>query len=314
MWPYIARRVLLAIPTLFGVSAIVFLMVHLAPGDPISAVMPADAPKEDVEAMKRQLGFDQPLPIQYARWLGRALRGDLGRSIATRRPVIEDVRDSVANSLLLALSSSALSFLVGASLGAVAAFRQGRLLDKLATAIAVTGVSVPHYWIGILLIIVFSVQLGWLPAMGAPAPEHATVGQYLQYMTLPTIALSLIPLGVITRVVRSALLDILSQEFVLALRVKGLWSRTILRHVLKNAGPQILTVMGLQFGFQLGGSVLVETVFSWPGTGYLLNLAIFQRDIPVLQGVILVLSTFFVALNLAVDIAQSLIDPRISRT
>lgn len=314
MWSYIARRVLLAVPTLLGATIIVFLMVHLAPGDPISAVMPADAPKADIEAMRQHLGFDRPLPIQYALWLGRAVQGDLGRSIATRRPVIEDVRDSVVNSLILALSSSALSFLLGTILGAVAAFRQGRLLDKLATAIAVTGVSVPHYWIGILLIIVFSVQLGWLPAMGAPAPENATLGQYLLYMTLPTIALSLIPLGVITRVVRSALLDILSHEFVLALRVKGLWSRTILRHVLKNAGPQMLTVMGLQFGFQLGGSVLVETVFSWPGTGYLLNLAIFQRDMPVLQGVILVLSTFFVTLNLAVDIAQSLIDPRISRT
>ncbi len=314
MWPYIARRVLLAVPTLLGATIIVFLMVHLAPGDPISAVMPADAPKADIEAMRHHLGFDRPLPIQYALWLGRAVQGDLGRSIATRRPVIEDVRDSVVNSLILALSSSALSFLLGTILGAVAAFRQGRFLDKLATAIAVTGVSVPHYWIGILLIIVFSVQLGWLPAMGAPAPENATIGQYLLYMTLPTIALSLIPLGVITRVVRGALLDILSLEFVLALRVKGLWSRTILRHVLKNAGPQMLTVMGLQFGFQLGGSVLVETVFSWPGTGYLLNLAIFQRDMPVLQGVILVLSTFFVTLNLAVDIAQSLIDPRISRT
>jgi peptide/nickel transport system permease protein len=170
---------------------------------------------------------------------------------------------------------------------------------------------VPHYWAGIILIIVFSVQLNWLPAMGAA--NDPGVGPYLRHIALPTVALALIPLGVITRVVRSAALDILNQEFVLALRAKGLAGRRVFRHVVKNAAPQILTVLGLQFGFQLGGSVLVEAVFSWPGTGYLLNLAIFQRDIPVLQGVILVLATFFVLLNLAVDLLQTLIDPRIAR-
>jgi peptide/nickel transport system permease protein len=162
------------------------------------------------------------------------------------------------------------------------------------------------------LIIIFSVQLNWLPAMGASS--DGGVLDYLRHAALPTVALALIPIGVITRVVRSAALDILSLEFVLALRAKGLGARTIFAHVVKNAAPQILTVLGLQFGFQLGGSVLVEAVFSWPGTGYLLNLAIFQRDIPVLQGVILVLAAFFVLLNLAVDILQSLVDPRIARS
>ena len=173
------------------------------------------------------------------------------------------------------------------------------------------GVSVPHYWTGIILIIIFSVQLNWLPAMGAA--DDPGVLPYLRHITLPTVALALIPLGVITRVVRSAALDILNQEFVLALRAKGLAARRVFAHVVKNAAPQILTVLGLQFGFQLGGSVLVEAVFSWPGTGYLLNLAIFQRDIPVLQGVILVLATFFVLLNLAVDLLQTVVDPRIAR-
>ena len=169
----------------------------------------------------------------------------------------------------------------------------------------------PHYWAGIILVIIFSVQLGWLPAMGGPSDPG--IGPYVRHMVLPAVALALIPLGVITRVVRSAVLDILAQEFVLTLRVKGLYTGSLVRHVLKNASPQILTVMGLQFGFALGGSVLVETVFSWPGTGYLLNIAIFQRDMPLLQGIILVLSTLFVLLNLAVDVLQGVIDPRIVR-
>jgi peptide/nickel transport system permease protein len=308
---YVGRRLLFAIPTLLGASIIVFAMVHLAPGDPIAAVMPADANQEQIDAVKKAYGFDKPLPIQYLKWLGHVLQGDLGRSIATRRAVILDVRDALINSLVLAVSSSLLAFVTGIGLGLLAAFRQGRVLDKIASAIAVVGVSIPHYWAGIILIIVFSVQLNWLPAMGAAS--DGGVIEYLRHMTLPTIALALIPLGVITRVVRSAALDILNQEFVLALRAKGLAHARIFTHVVKNAAPQIFTVLGLQFGFQLGGSVLVEAVFSWPGTGYLLNLAIFQRDIPVLQGVILVLAAFFVLLNLLVDVLQTVVDPRIAR-
>jgi peptide/nickel transport system permease protein len=311
MWRYVGRRLVLAVPTLLGASIIVFAMVHLAPGDPISAILPVDASKEQIDEIKKSYGFDRPLPVQYLKWLGRVVQGDLGRSIATRRAVILDVRDSLANSLVLAVSSSVLAFGVGIALGLLAAFRQGRALDKIASAIAVIGVSVPHYWAGIILIIIFSVQLNWLPAMGASS-DDGLVG-YLRHMTLPTIALALIPLGVIARVARSAALDILNQEFVLALRAKGLAHRRVFQHVVKNAAPQIITVLGLQFGFQLGGSVLVEAVFSWPGTGYLLNLAIFQRDMPVLQGVILVLATFFVLLNLLVDVLQTYIDPRIAR-
>src|SRR5213593_2838580 len=286
-------------------------MVHLAPGDPIAAVMPAESSQAEIEATKRAYGFDKPLPVQYLKWLGRVATGDLGRSIATRRAVILDVRDALANSLVLAVSSSLLAFGAGIALGLLAAFRQGSVLDKVMSAVAIVGVSVPHYWAGIILIIIFSVQLNWLPAMGASAEGGAL--EYLRHMVLPTVALALIPLGVLTRVVRSAALDILAQEFVLALRAKGLGRSIVFAHVVKNAAPQILTVLGLQFGFQLGGSVLVEAVFSWPGTGYLLNLAIFQRDIPVLQGVILVLATFFVLLNLAVDLLQTLVDPRIAR-
>ena len=312
MWALVLRRLLLTLPTLLGASLIVFAMVKLAPGDPISILMPPDAGKAEIEAVKEALGLDRPLPVQYVKWLERAvLHGDLGRSIATRRPVVQDVFDGLRNSVILALASSVLALIPGLALGTLAAFRRGRVVDKVVSAVAITGVSVPHYWAGIILVIVFSVRLGWLPAMGGPSDPGLL--PYLRHMLLPAVALALIPLGVIARVVRSAALDILAQEFVLALRAKGLGRGMIFAHVVKNAAPQILTVIGLQFGFLLGGSVLVETVFSWPGTGYLMNLAIFQRDLPVLQGVILVLATFFVLLNLAVDLAQTLVDPRIAR-
>jgi peptide/nickel transport system permease protein len=314
MWGYIVRRLLLGIPTLLGVTVIVFALMHLAPGDPISAMLPPDTPREVVEMVKQQMGFDKPLPVQYWRWLTRVAQGDLGRSITTRRPVIEDIRSALGNTLILALAAACLGFTLGNTLGSFAAFSRGRWLDKVFSAIAIAGVSLPHYWVAILLIIIFSVELNWLPAMGMQSTgAQASRWEIAQHMILPTIALSLIPMGVITRMARASVLEILSQEFVLTLRAKGLWSRTVTRHVIKNAAPPVLTLMGLQFGYLLGGSVLVETVFSWPGSGYLLNLAIFQRDFPVLQGTILVLASFFVILNLVVDIMQSFVDPRIRR-
>lgn len=315
MWGYIVRRLLLGIPTLLGVTVIVFSLMHLAPGDPISAMLPPDAPQEVVQMIRQQMGFDKPLPVQYWLWLTRVVQGDLGRSIATRRPVIEDIRSALGNTFMLAFAAACLGFTLGSALGSLAAFSRGRWLDKASSAAAITGVSLPHYWVAIMLIIIFSVELNWLPAMGmqGTGAESSGWGEIARHMILPTIALSLIPMGVITRMVRASVLEILSQDFVLTLRAKGLWSRTVTRHVVKNAAPPVLTLMGLQFGYLLGGSVLVETVFSWPGSGYLLNLAIFQRDFPVLQGTILVLASFFVILNLVVDIAQSFVDPRIRR-
>jgi peptide/nickel transport system permease protein len=315
MWGYIVRRLLLGIPTLLGVTVIVFSLMHLAPGDPISAMLPPDAPQEVVQMIRQQMGFDKPLPVQYWLWLTRVVQGDLGRSIATRRPVIEDIRSALGNTFILAFAAACLGFTLGSALGSLAAFSRGRWLDKASSAAAITGVSLPHYWVAIMLIIIFSVELNWLPAMGmqGTGAESSGWGEIARHMILPTIALSLIPMGVVTRMVRASVLEILSQDFVLTLRAKGLWSRTVTRHVIKNAAPPVLTLMGLQFGYLLGGSVLVETVFSWPGSGYLLNLAIFQRDFPVLQGTILVLASFFVILNLVVDIAQSFVDPRIRR-
>ena len=315
MWGYIVRRLLFGIPTLLGVTIIVFSLLHLSPGDPVSAMVPADAPQELVDMIKRQMGLDQPLPVQYWRWLRRVVQGDLGSSLATRRPVLGEIRGALGNTFVLAVSAALVAFTLGVVLGTIAAFFQGRWLDKAASATAISGVSLPHYWVGIVLIIIFSVELNWLPAMGMQETQGETsLWSLLRHMLLPTIALSLIPLGVVTRMVRTSLLEILNQEFVLTLRAKGLWSRSVTRHVMKNAAPPVLTLMGLQFGYLLGGSVLVETVFSWPGSGFLLNLAIFQRDIPMLQGIILVLASFFVLLNLLVDILHSLIDPRIRRT
>jgi peptide/nickel transport system permease protein len=315
MWGYILRRLLFGIPTLLGVTIIVFSLLHLSPGDPVSAMVPADAPLELVQMIRQQMGLDQPLPVQYWRWLTRVVQGDLGNSLATRRPVLGEIRGALGNTFVLAISAAIVGFTLGVGLGTIAAFFRGRWLDKVASATAISGVSLPHYWVGIVLIIIFSVELNWLPAMGMQETQGQTsLLSLLRHMILPTIALSLIPMGVVMRMVRTSILEILNQEFVLTLRAKGLWSRTITRHVMKNAAPPVLTLMGLQFGYLLGGSVLVETVFSWPGSGFLLNLAIFQRDIPMLQGVILILASFFVLLNLLVDILHSLIDPRIRRT
>ena len=201
-------------------------------------------------------------------------------------------------------------------LGALAGYHAGGAIDRVATVLSVVGVSVPHYWLGLVLTIVFSVRLGWLPAVGAGpggSSEWSWDAEHLRYLVLPAATLCVIPLGIITRTVRALVAETLQQEFVVALRARGLDGFAVFRHVAKNAAPTVLAVAGLQIGYLMGGSILVETVFAWPGTGFLLNTAIFQRDIPLLQGTILVLCLFFVALNLAVDLVQPLIDPRMGR-
>jgi peptide/nickel transport system permease protein len=208
-----------------------------------------------------------------------------------------------------------IGFTFGALFGFVAGYFRDRWPDKLASLISVLGVSVPHYWLGMVLVIIFSVMLGWLPAVGAGGSlDWAWDWAHLQYLVLPAITMSVIPMGVVTRSVRALVGDLLSHEFVIALRAKGLSELQVFKHVAKNAAPTAIAVLGLQLGYLLGGSILVETVFSWPGTGFLLNSAIFQRDLPLLQGTILVLALFFVFLNLLVDVLQAVIDPRIKRS
>ncbi len=310
MFLYICRRIVYTVPIALAVAVVCFSLVHLAPGDPLSAVIPADAPAEVVERIIQAYGMDRPLPVQFFAWLGRAVQGDLGFSVATGRPVTQEIGRALGYTFVLSLAAAAIGFLFGILFGTLAAFFHGRWSDKLVTGIALFGVSVPHYWLGLLLVIIFSVQLDWLPSLGGGSGSWINRARYL---VLPAITMSFIPMGIVTRTVRSTVADLLGSEFVTSLRARGLGSSRIANHVAKNAAPTVLAVMGLQFGYLLGGSILVETVFSWPGTGYLLNTAIFQRDIPLLQGIILTLSMFFVALNLLVDLLQTLFDPRVRR-
>ncbi len=317
MFGYALRRLLYVVPISLGVTILVFALVHLAPGDPLNAVVAPDAPASVVAKLKADYGFDKPLPVQYAQWLGRAVRGDLGLSVVNSRPVLDQLIIAVPNTLILAVAATLIGFTLGAILGGLAGYFQGTWVDKFATGFGVAGVSVPHYWLGMVLVIIFGVELNWLPATGMGPGGSAGWEwdwEHVRYLILPAVTLSVIPCGIIKRTVRAIVAEVLSQEFVQALRAKGLLNGRTMLHVVKNVAPTVLAVMGLQLGYLLGGSILVETVFNWPGTGFLLNDAIFRRDIPMLQGTILVLAMFFVALNLIVDILQTLIDPRMRRT
>jgi len=311
MLRFVLQRLAYALPIIVGVSLICFLLVHLAPGDPASALIPDDTPPAIAAQIRAAYGFDQPLPLQYLRWLGNVATGDLGLALSTRRPVIEEVLPAVANTLRLAAGAIVLACVAGVLLGTLAAYRAGRASDRAISAVGISGMSVPQYWLGIVLVIVFSVELGLLPATGMGDPDAGLATRWT-HMILPTITLATVPTGVIARSVRSAVSEVLQQEYVQALEAKGLPSRWIVAHVAKNAAPALLAIMGLQFANLLGGSILVETIFAWPGSGYLLNSAIFLRDLPLMQGTVLVLALFFVLTNLAVDLLQMVLDPRMN--
>jgi peptide/nickel transport system permease protein len=312
------RRVLYALPIAFGVSVVCFSLVYLAPGDPLQTILPSDASAETIALVKAAYGFDQPVPIQYLKWLSRVLVGDFGQSIATRRPVILEVSGALRNTATLALFAVPIAFTTGFTMGSIAGCFPGKWIDRVLTGTAVVGVSLPNYWVGIVLVIIFAVELMALPAtgMGANGSVGFSVLRWAdaRFMVLPVVTLSMVPIGIIARTTRAAVAEVMNLDFVITLRAKGLSEAAITRHVLKNALPQVLAVMGLQFGYLMGGSILVETVFTWPGSGFLLSKAIINRDVPVLQGTILLLALIFVATNLLVDLLQSLIDPRIRRT
>ncbi|MFN3987019.1 MAG: ABC transporter permease [Rhodocyclaceae bacterium] len=313
---FLLRRVAYTIPIMFGVAFLCFLLVHISPGDPLVSILPPDASVELQRQLMTLYGFDRSYPEQFASWIWRALQGDLGTSIASGRPVADEVFKAVGNTLMLAAVATLIGFFFGSLFGFVAGYYRDSWVDRLASALSVLGVSVPHYWLGMVLVIIFSSWLMILPATGAgPAGSGAWQWdwEHVQYLILPAVTMSVIPMGIIARTVRALVADILAQEFVVGLRAKGLTDFGIFLHVVKNAAPTALAVMGLQLGYLLGGSILIETVFSWPGTGFLLNSAIFQRDLPLLQGTILVLAMFFVLLNLLVDVLQTTLDPRIQR-
>jgi peptide/nickel transport system permease protein len=313
---YIAKRIVYTLPILLGVALVCFALVHMAPGDPLVSVLPPDA----TEDLKRQMmvlyGFDRPYYEQFFKWLARAATGDLGTSIRTSRPVVAEVWKAVGNTFMLATMATFIGFVLGTLFGFVAGYFRDTWIDKSASFLSVIGVSVPHYWLGMMMVAYFAAYLQWLPPTGAgPGGSEAWKWDWahVRHMILPAITMSVIPMGIIARTIRALVAETLSQEFIAGLKAKGLGGLGIFRHVVKNAAPTALAVMGIQLGYLLGGSILIETVFSWPGTGALLNDAIFQRDLPLLQGLILVLATFFVVLNLLVDVIQTALDPRVQR-
>jgi peptide/nickel transport system permease protein len=317
MLTYIAKRIIYTLPIMLGVSLVCFMLVHMAPSDPLVSVLPPDATEDLKQQLMALYGFDRPYIEQFIKWLARAVTGDLGTSIRTSRPVVREVATAVANTLSLAALATFIGFVFGILFGFVAGYFRGSWIDKVASIISVVGVSVPHYWLGMVLVIIFAATLGWLPPTGAgPGGSQNWIWnwEHVRHMILPAVTMSFIPMGIIARTVRALVAETLSQEFIAGLKAKGLSSFGVFRHVIKNAAPTALAVMGIQLGYLLGGSILIETVFSWPGTGMLLNDAIFQRDLPLLQGTILVLAIFFVILNMLVDVVQTMLDPRVARS
>lgn len=318
MWMYALRRLILTIPILLGVTIICFALVQIAPGDPITSLVRPDTPPEQIAALRAYYGLDQPVVVQYLMWLWRVLGGNFGTSIANNAPVAAEVMRAFANTIVIALISVLFAFVVSLVLGTIAAIRQGGIVDRLVTALAVFGISVPTFWLAVVLVIIFAVNLNWLPATGMGASGSDSFNYFVwddfKFAVMPIVALALPPLAIMTRTTRASLSEILNQDFVQTLRAKGLGQFQIIIHAIRNIMPAAIAMLGLQLGYLIGGSVLVETVFTWPGTGALLNKAILTRDIPLLQGTILVLAGAFVLINLVVDLAQSLVDPRIKRS
>ena len=305
MSAYIWGRLLRAIPVLFGVSTLVFLMIHLLPGDPAQEIAsrgPGMTP-EAVQRIRVQLGLDQPIHIQYLQFLGRILRGDLGRSLFSNQPVSKIIGDQIGSTIQLTLAGILTALLVGVSLGILAAVRHNTWLDTISMSIALFGVSIPGFWLGLLLIFLFAVQLNWVPVGG---------GTGLQGLILPALTLGFGASAIIARLVRSSMLEVLNQEYMTTARAKGLKTRVvILRHGLKNALIPVITIIGLQFGALLGGAVVIETVFARRGVGRLAIDAILSKDFPVIQGTVLFAAVVYVGVNLLVDILYSIVDPRI---
>jgi peptide/nickel transport system permease protein len=302
MATYLVRRLLQAVLVLFAVSILAFALIYLS-GDPVRAMVPADASAEDVENIRRGFGLDQPLHIQYVRFLERAAQGDLGQSFKYRTSAMELVLQRLPSTLLLATASIAIAIVIAIPLGVLAATRRGGPADVLATAFALLSISTPAFWLGLIGILIFADALRLVPASGAGTWQH---------LVLPAVTLSAYSIGLVTRLVRATMIDVLRQNYITAARARGLsWVAVNYRHALRNGLIPTVTVLGLQFGALLGGSVVVETVFAWPGLGWLLVQSINSRDLPLVRAIVLVISLFFVAINLVVDLLYTSLDPRI---
>jgi len=311
--PFLARRLLHLGPVLLGVSLIVFLVLHLAPGDPAEIMLGANANKEDLARLRAQLGLDQPLYVQYLTWISHVARGDLGRSLWMKRPVLGEVLERFKATLLLTGSALLLSTLGGLALGIASATRANSLLDRLSGVASLFGASMPVFWLGIVLMVIFSLWLGWLPASGMYAPYGGGgLRDLLTHLVLPAVTLAAASVTIIARLTRATMLETLGQDYVRTARAKGLGERMVVwRHALKNALIPIVTVVGVQAGYLLGGAVLTETVFAWPGVGTLVVQGILARDMPLVQGGVLMIALSFVLVNLAVDTLYAWLDPRI---
>jgi len=302
---YLIRRVLVSILVLFGVSALVFSIIHLVPGDPVTAMVGRQrVSAETAEQLREQLGLNDPIPVQYWNYLSRAFRGDLGQSIRNYVPVTESIAEQLPSTIRLALSALLLALVLGLILGLVAALNHGTWIDTLAMGFSVSGMSIPTFWLGLLLILLFSVKLGWLPSISS--------SDELKYLLLPAITLGLPEAAVVSRVVRASMLDVLHREYVTAARAKGLQERrVILKHALRNALIPVVTFVGLQMGYLLAGSTVVESIFARQGVGRLAVSSIAARDYPMVQGVVLVTATIYVIINTFTDLTYSFLNPQI---
>ncbi|MBV9751745.1 MAG: ABC transporter permease [Hyphomicrobiales bacterium] len=315
MGVYILRRLLLMVPVLFGVTVIVFLVISLIPGDPAKAILGTFATPENIARVNHDLGLDRALPIQYFIWLGNLLHGDFGRSYILHRPVLDEVLDRLFPTLLLGGAALVLSSAVGLSLGIIAAIRQNGWQDKLITVAVLVGISTPSFWLGILLIFWFGVRLSILPVGGME--EMFGGGGALdiaRHLVLPAVALAAVAGAVLVRLTRGSMLEVMRQDYIRTARAKGLSEASVIfKHAFRNALVNVIPIIGLEAGFVLGGAVYIETVFQWPGIGRMLVNAISTRDILLVQGGVLIVAGAYVVINLLTDIAQSVLDPRISR-
>jgi peptide/nickel transport system permease protein len=311
MTAYIARRLVMAVPVLIGVSILVFLITRLTPGDPVRELVGPDASQEEVMEAREKLGLDKPVMEQYVYFVADAVRGDLGTSLRTRQPVTTELLDRFPVTLQLTAFTVLLALLMGIPLGVASAVNRGQAIDKLATLIAVFFVSMPLFWIAIMATLVLSIRLGWLPPAGVDGPIWTPSG-FRSYL-LPAITLAPGPAALLMRVTRSSMLEVLNREFVTVARAKGLGEKNVIvRHALRNALLPVVTYVGLLFGALLGGAVVTETIFALPGVGRLVVTAINQRDYPIIQGAVLMLALLFTLINLAVDVLYAALDPRIS--
>lgn len=314
MLAYIAKRLLALIPVLLGLTVIVFLIMAMIPGDPALAILGAYATPENVAKLNQDLGLDQPLPQQYLTWLGNLLQGDFGRSYSLNRPVLDEILERFSATLILAGAAFVLCALLGLLTGIVSAVYQFGWPDRLLTFLVLIGISMPSFWLGLLLILLFAVQLQLLPVSGMYAIYGGgDLPDLLRHLVLPAITLSVVATGVVARLTRGAMLEVLRQDYIRTARAKGLRERQVIyRHAFRAALVSVIPVLGIQAGFVLGGAVYIETVFQWPGIGRMLVNAIATRDLLLVQGGVLLVAASYVLFNLLADVCQHLLDPRLS--